>query len=109
MMKQFILRNKNTVPFKAAFSSFIFSICFYAVVRILFYEFPMTWLEEAWFFIKMIAAGCFAITSAATLTTWLYIVIIKIVRGKKPFSVRVPNTLFLKKNKEHVHYPACAN
>jgi hypothetical protein len=67
-MKQFILRNRNTVPLKAASSSFILSLFFYAVVRVLFYEFPMTWLEEAWFFIKVIITGCFTLTAAATLT-----------------------------------------
>jgi hypothetical protein len=109
MMKQFILRNKNTVPLKAASSSFVLSLCFYTVVRVLFYEFPMTWMEEAAFFVKVIITGCFALTAAATLTAWLYIILIKIVRGKNPLGFRVPNTLFLKKNKEHVHYPACAN
>jgi hypothetical protein len=108
-MKQFVLRNRHSVPFKAAYSSFIFSVCFYTVIRTLFFEFPMTWPEEAMFFCKVIAAGCFATTSAVILTAWFYVVIIKIVRGKKPFSVRWPNTLFLKKNKEHVQYPACAN
>ena len=108
-MKQFILRNRNTVAFKAAHSSFILSVCFYALVRVLFYEFPMTWLEEAWFFVKVIAAGCFALTSAATLTSWLYLAVIKVKNGKKPLSFKIPNTLLLKKNKEHVHYPACAN
>jgi len=97
-MKQFIVRNRNTVAFRAFNSSLILSLCFYAVVRILFFEFPMTWFEEAWFFTKIFLTSSFVFTITVTTTGWLYLAFLKIKYKRKQLHFRLSNTLFLKKN-----------
>jgi hypothetical protein len=53
-------------------SSSIISLFVYAALRVLFYEFPMTWGEEIVFFLKTVFASCFLIATATAGSAWLH-------------------------------------
>jgi len=55
-MKQFLTRHRKNILLQSFLSCSIFSICVYAIIRCIFFEFPMSWTEESLFFIKMFAA-----------------------------------------------------
>jgi hypothetical protein len=71
-MKQFILRHRKNIWFQALSSASIISLCVYAILRCLFHEFPMAWLEEVSFFMKTFMASCLIISTATGGSAWLY-------------------------------------
>ena len=71
-MKQFFLRHRKSVLIQSLRSAGILSLFVYAVLRCLFFEFPMTWLEEAGFFFKVFIVTVFFITTATAGSALLY-------------------------------------
>ena len=63
-MKKLIVRNKETILVQALYSGSIVSLFVYVVFRGLFYEFPMSWVEEISFFFKAILGSCFLFVTA---------------------------------------------
>jgi hypothetical protein len=109
MMKNLIARKRNTIAFRAISPAALISICLYVFVRILFFEFPMSWLEEFIFFSKVILSGVFFISLCVIGLKLLYFFVLKFKQRKKQSIVKLANTLFLKKNKEYVQYTVCSN
>jgi hypothetical protein len=108
-MKNLITRNRNTVAFRAISPASVISICFYLFVRVLFFEFPMTWIEEIVFFGKVMFSGISLIGIPVIALRLLYFYQLKFKQYKKQSAVKLANTLFLKKNKKYVQYTACSN
>ena len=108
-MKKFIARNRKTIAFRALYAASILSICLYTFVRVLFFEFPMTWPEEITFFLKLVITGSLFTGSVLIGLRWLYFYILKLRQRSKQLTVKLANTLFLKKNKEYVQYTAYSN
>jgi hypothetical protein len=71
-MKQFLLRHRKNMLLQAVSSASILSLFVYAVLRCLFYEFPMTWDEEILFFLKTFLSSCFVISTATAGSAWFY-------------------------------------
>ncbi|HEX2629666.1 MAG TPA: hypothetical protein VHM26_11655 [Chitinophagaceae bacterium] len=72
-MRQSLLRRRHPhMLVQALHSGSILSLFVYAILRALFYEFPMTWGEEALFFLKTVLVSCFLIATATGGATWLY-------------------------------------
>jgi len=97
-MKNVVIPAWKNLFFQAMYSSLIISICFYCFVRILFFEFPMTWLEEIVFFIKIVFTGSIFIVACRSVVTGLYFLSQSKRRVKKLPRVKLSNTLFLRKN-----------
>ena len=64
-MKQFLL-HRRYILMQALHSGCTISILIYVGLRLFFYEFPFTWVEEILFFVQMFFASCLVITSAST-------------------------------------------
>jgi len=75
-----MIRHKDHLMIQAISNGSIVSIFVYIIIRILFYEFPMSWTEEISFFIKISLASCLMITVATVGTAWLYRGLVKIRR-----------------------------
>jgi hypothetical protein len=71
-MKQFLFRNRQSMLFQAFRSGSILSLFVYTIIRILAFDFPMSWGEEILLFIKIMAASCFLIASATLGSAWVY-------------------------------------
>jgi hypothetical protein len=72
-MRQSLLRRRHPhMLLQALHSGSILSLFVYAILRALFYEFPMTWGEEVVFFLKTVLTSCFLIATATGGSTWLY-------------------------------------
>jgi hypothetical protein len=71
-MKQSLLRYRKHMLLQALQSGSVLSLFVYATLRVLFYEFPMTWMEEVVFFLKTVLCSCFLIATATGGMTWLY-------------------------------------
>jgi hypothetical protein len=79
-MKQFLVRHRKNLIFQAVYSGAVLSLFVYAVLRFLFYDFPMPVLEEIAFFLKTFLASSFLIATATGGSAWLYLGIKKMQR-----------------------------
>ncbi|HEX7846753.1 MAG TPA: hypothetical protein VF476_13205 [Chitinophagaceae bacterium] len=79
-MKQFFFRHRRNMLLQALYSGSILSLFVYAVVRILAYEFPMSWIEEIFLFVKIMLASSFIIATATGGSAWMYRNVIKMLR-----------------------------
>jgi TRAP-type C4-dicarboxylate transport system permease small subunit len=79
-MKKFIARHKNHLLLQAFSSSTVISVFVYIVTRILFYEFPMSWMEEIVFFLKITLTSCCIIATATGGSVWFYRGLVKMKR-----------------------------
>ena len=77
-MKQFLSQNK--ILTQAIYSSATISLFLYIVVRSFSYEFPMTWLEEALLFIKIVCTGSFLMVLITVGCAGLYLSFQKLKR-----------------------------
>jgi len=108
-MKNVVAPAWKSLFFQVMYSSVIISVCFYVFVRILFYEFPMTWLEEFVFFIKIVFTGSVFMSVCRSGVTGFYFLLQRKRRVKKLSRMKLANTLFLRKNRAYVQFPACQN
>ena len=74
-MKQFIIRNRKNILVQALYSGSIASLFIYMLFRCIFYEFPMSWIEEIMFFFRTILSSCFLFVSATGLPAGLHLLI----------------------------------
>ena len=63
-MRQFYSLHRNNILLQAFRSASVLSLFVYSMFRIYFFEFPLSWKEEAAFFIKMFLSSSFIITTA---------------------------------------------
>ncbi|MGC4037542.1 MAG: hypothetical protein QM764_16390 [Chitinophagaceae bacterium] len=108
-MKSFIAHKRHSIVFRAISPAIIVSVSLYVFVRILFYEFPMTWMEEIIFFFKLVFTGSLVISSTLVAVRWFYFYMLKLKHRIRQVKGKLSNSLFLKKNRDHVHYPAYSN
>ena len=108
-MKNVIAPTWKAHFFQAMYTSVIISVCFYVFVRVLFYEFPMTWLEEIAFFIKIVITGSLFISACRSGVAVLYFLSVRKKPAKKQEKMKLANTLFLRKNRTYVQLPASSN
>jgi hypothetical protein len=76
-MRQFFLRHRKNMLLRALYSGSILSLFIYAILRVLSYDFPMTWTEEITFFLKTFLCGCFLIATATGGSAWMYKLFLK--------------------------------
>ena len=72
-MKYSIAPNRKKLFPRAFQSAIITSLFIYAAMRLMAYEFPMTWKEEILLFFKVVAVSCLLITSITGGLPWMYI------------------------------------
>lgn len=82
-MKQFIAQHRKSIMWQALQSGGVLSLCIYAIIRFTFYEFPMSWTEEAIFFLKTYFISCFLIATATGGSAWMYRSLIRMKLYKK--------------------------
>jgi|GEM_PF-5611812 len=80
-MKQFFSQNK--ILSQAVYSSAILSLFVYIIVRAFSFEFPMTWIEEALLFIKIVCTGSFMMVLITVGCAGLYLSYQKLKRHRK--------------------------
>jgi hypothetical protein len=79
-MKQFFHQNK--ILGQAIYSSAIVSLFLYIVVRTFTFEFPMTWIDEALLFIKVVCTGSFMMVLITVGCAGIYLSYQKMKRTK---------------------------
>ena len=79
-MKQFMLRHRKNIFAQALVSGGVLSLFIYAVLRILFFEFPMSWIEEISIFVKTTLLSSFLVFSATGGIAWAYRSLLKRMR-----------------------------
>lgn len=77
-MKQFYIHHHQNIIWQSIQSGLVISLFVFAILRIFFYEFPMTWGEEITFFLKAYCASCFIFTTAMGGIACLYWSLLKI-------------------------------
>ncbi len=80
-MKQFLSQNK--ILTQAIYSSATISLFLYIVVRSFSFEFPMSWLDEALLFIKIVCTGSFLMVLVTMGCAGLYLSFHRLKRNKK--------------------------
>ena len=63
-MRQLIIHYRKNILWQAFRSASVLSLFVYTMFRIFFFEFPLSWTEEATFFIKMFLTSSFIIATA---------------------------------------------
>ena len=79
-MKQFF--NQNKILGQAIYSSAIISLFLYIVVRTFTFEFPMTWIDEAVLFFKVVCTSSFMMVLITVGCAGLYLSYQKLKRSK---------------------------
>jgi len=108
-MKKIILSQSNKIIFRSLPSAAIISFCVYLFARILCYEFPMTWLEEITFFLKVMFTGSILIITCITGLRLFHLFILKQKLRKRQQAFKLANTLFLTENRAYVQHPSYSN
>lgn len=75
-----MLRHRKNIFAQALVSGGVLSLFVYVVLRILFLEFPMSWIEEVTFFLKTTLLSSFLVFSATGGTAWAYRSLLKRIR-----------------------------
>lgn len=81
-MKQLFVHHRKTILAQALVSGGLLALVIYVVFRTLFYEFPMSWAEEASFFLKTTLVSCLVIGSITGSIAWACELSKKIIRKK---------------------------
>jgi hypothetical protein len=63
-MRQLYIHYRQYILWQAFRSASVLSLFIYAMFRIFFFEFPLSWTQEAIFFIKMFLSSSFIIVTA---------------------------------------------
>ncbi len=63
-MRQLYIFYRRNILLQAFRSASVLSLFIYTMFRIFFFEFPLSWTEEAVFFIKMFLSSSFIIATA---------------------------------------------
>ena len=71
-MKQFLARHRKNIILQSFISCSLFSVSVYAIIRSIFYDFPMSWTEESLFFVKMFTASQLILVTGVGGLTWMY-------------------------------------
>lgn len=79
-MRQFYNQHHKSIAWQALQSGSVLSLLLYAIIRGLFYEFPMTWAEESLFFIKVFLSSACLIAGTTGSVALLYRLVLKIRR-----------------------------
>jgi len=82
-MKQFYLQHRKSIAWQALQSGSILSLFVYAIFRMLFYEFPLSWTEEGLYFIKTFSGSLFLIATATGGAALLYRSLVKMKLYKR--------------------------
>jgi len=82
-MRQFYLQHRKSILWQAIQSGSILSLFVYAIFRMLFYEFPMTGMEEGLYFVKVFLSSLFVIATATGGSALLYRSLVKMRVYKK--------------------------
>jgi len=77
-MKKFYHQHHKSILWQAMQLASILSLFMYALPRILFYDFPVSWYEEVLYFAKIYSCSLFIITSATGGPALLYRYILKL-------------------------------
>ena len=77
-MKKFYHQHRRNIMLQAYQSASVLSIFVYAIFRIIFYEFPMSWQSEASLFVKMFLSSSVIIATATGGIALLYKSLIRI-------------------------------
>jgi hypothetical protein len=82
-MKKIGAGQRKFILWQAIQSGSILSLLVYAIIRSLFFEFPMSWIAETIFFTKIFLSSVFIFAAATGGSTWLYLSVIKMKRHYK--------------------------
>jgi len=81
-MKKFYHQHRKNILLQAYLSASILSIFVYAIFRIIFYEFPMSWQGEVSLFVKMFFCSSVLIATATGGLVLLYRSVIRLTVRK---------------------------
>ena len=82
-MRRFFAQQRHSIWMKAMYSSAIFCLFIYIIIRCFSYDFHMSWREEILFFFKVLFSGMIMMVAVTTGSAAIYKIFLRIKRNKK--------------------------